>query len=335
MARQEKLQRSPTELRWKLPRRVPPIRAWAFRRLERQLFDEDKRQRINEAYLRLTLRQKKAFRALYAKMFRDSSLVTGNSFWDVMFAGRRIRLPLQEDSLWLDWDSALSLMGHDIKVKLTYESLLYSSRPPRSFLDVGANYGTHSLLHLVHGLDVYSIEPNPHCRGPFERWCGANGVVGRMENLAFGTEDTTLELSFPERETWLGTLNAGAQVGMEAESGLKLITTRVMRLDDFLAQRGFSPDLIKIDTEGYELQVLAGAEKTLCDLRPTIIFECLERDSREQIGTLLRSSDYTVCALPLLSGSPLKSLTKDAFVESVDNNYMALPSEHAILKERL
>ena len=43
----------------------------------------------------------------------------------------------------------------------------------------------------------------------------------------------------------------------------------MMRLDDF----GLCPDLIKIDTEGYEYFILKGAEETLVTYRPAIIVE--------------------------------------------------------------
>ena len=43
----------------------------------------------------------------------------------------------------------------------------------------------------------------------------------------------------------------------------------MMKLDDF----GLSPDLIKIDVEGYELFVLKGAEETLLRCKPVMIVE--------------------------------------------------------------
>ena len=41
------------------------------------------------------------------------------------FAGKISKMPLRNSSLWLDWDLALAITGHDAEVKETYENLVY------------------------------------------------------------------------------------------------------------------------------------------------------------------------------------------------------------------
>jgi hypothetical protein len=65
--------------------------------------------------------------------------------------------------MWLDWFLALATLGDDSTVKKTYAAIVSSSRKPDLFLDVGANYGTHSLLFLAHGIRTWSFEPNARC----------------------------------------------------------------------------------------------------------------------------------------------------------------------------
>ena len=46
----------------------------------------------------------------------------------------------------------------------------------------------------------------------------------------------------------------------------------VVSLDDFIASKGISKvDLIKIDTEGFEMEVLKGAKRTIENLKPKFI----------------------------------------------------------------
>jgi len=112
---------------------------------------------LNAAYRGLTLDQQATVHARFAKLFRERGELREPGFWTVRFAGRRVRMPLRPFSMWLDWDNAVSLSGHDIEVKKTYLSLLGSRRRPELFLDIGANYGTHSLLFLVHGVDTIAF----------------------------------------------------------------------------------------------------------------------------------------------------------------------------------
>lgn len=44
-------------------------------------------------------------------------------------------------------------------------------------------------------------------------------------------------------------------------------------IDDYVDQTNVVPDLLKIDVEGYEVNVLEGAQKTIADRRPAILIE--------------------------------------------------------------
>ncbi|CAA9891487.1 conserved hypothetical protein [Candidatus Methylobacter favarea] len=77
-------------------------------------------------------------------------------------------MPLTSERFWLDWDTAVSITGHDIEIKQTYEALIGSSEPPELFIDIGANYGTHSLLFLVHQIKTITFEPNASCHDFFQ-----------------------------------------------------------------------------------------------------------------------------------------------------------------------
>src|SRR5215207_676080 len=161
-----------------------PLHGSLNNRLRRTVADPQKRESLNRKYLTFTPIEKALFHALYSKAFRDvdaTDVAAGT--WSVEFLGSSLRMPLTPKRMWLDWDNASGITGHDIEVKSTYEALLRTSQP-RVFFDVGANYGTHSLLFLSQGVEVISFEPNPSCCSVFEEMCELNGFTPRIERVA-------------------------------------------------------------------------------------------------------------------------------------------------------
>ena len=87
--------------------------------------------------------------------------------------------------------------------KETYENLL-DTISIKVFFDIGANYGTHSLLFFnPGGSQTISFEPNHSLNSHFELLCKANNVTGKMENIAVGEKQGIAKLQFPEDATWL------------------------------------------------------------------------------------------------------------------------------------
>lgn len=68
-----------------------------------------------------------------------------------------------------------------------------------------------------------------------------------------------------------------------------VITNSSTRLDSYLTSIGSPrPDFIKIDTDGFDLRVLEGAEKTLMDARPVVQLEMSRfwEDTSSGVGAL-------------------------------------------------
>lgn len=154
--------------------------------------------------------------------------------------------------------------------------------------DVGAHHGYFAVL--------------------FAHWVGSNGNVVAFECLpenaaiasynarinqlgsvhivakAVGSKSGTVEI---------GTTSAGVRVDRSAQS--QLVTVEMISLDEFFGDR--YPDLLKIDVEGYELEVLKGAKDCLAR-RPHIAleFHCFKyedpRAEAQQILDLLPTAGY-------------------------------------------
>jgi FkbM family methyltransferase len=281
------------------------------------------RNRADAAYQLLPWHAKALAHRAWAKLFRsgDTSFEPGD--WRVRFAGRDVIVPLSAARAWLDWDVALSVLGHDPEIKRTYAALVRSPRRPRLFFDVGANYGTHSLLLLAHGVRAVTFEPNLACAPVFEELCRANGVCGRWESVALGAEEGDVELCFDERDTWSGsTCGPPAVDGQGARCRCRVPRTT---LDAFVDRLGEAPDWVKLDVEGAEHLVLAGARRTLERSRPRLIFESWPGAQRTCIAQALQAAGYRVCALPWDPAGEPHAVAGDAFRACPATNFLAVP----------
>lgn len=285
------------------------------------------RRLLNVAYLKLGSSQRALFHRAFAKTFRNSDIRGRDGSWKVVFVNRSILMPLRSRSFWLDWDNAVSIAGHDIEVKQTYEShLALPSERPDLFIDIGANYGTHSLLFLVHGVETISFEPNASCHEYFRHVCRLNHVTPSLEPVALGEEEAEVAISYPKRETWLGSTKTEVVNGL-SESG-DLVTEKVKQktLDDYFLKADSKRTLIKIDTEGSELSVLKGAGRILQEVRPRIIFECWGKDEKAGIFDLLTARNYAIYALPWSPRQSAGTLDCRRFMASVCINFIAVPA---------
>jgi FkbM family methyltransferase len=284
------------------------------------------RKGLNVVYLKLAPSQKVAFYLQYAKLFRKNYIRGSDGIWKVNFLNKRIRMPLSSENFWLDWDAALSLVGHDAEIKQTYEALIGSSEKPELFIDIGANYGTHSLLFLVNGIKTITFEPNSSCHGYFKKICELNHVIPTLEPVCLGDRKGQVKLSYPERETWLGSTNA--EVIQRLSRSEALLTEKVEQrmVDDYMQIIGRKRALIKIDTEGNELCVLRGAIKTLQECEPMIIFECWNENERAKLFDFFDSQNYSICHLPWVPTNKVEPLTRERFAASARTNFMAIPA---------
>lgn len=276
-------------------------------------------------YLKLTPEQRSMFHSFFAKTFRNRRWQVSEGAWKIPFEGKTILMPLRSELIWLDWDSAVSIIGHDIEVKETYRFLLDSIERPEVFVDIGANYGTHSILFLVHGIHTITFEPNSSCNVIFKNLCELNSVEPNLQAVALGENAGYVELSYPIHDTWLGSTNVN--VVNELSANRKLITQKVEQktLDEYSDQLINKRTLIKIDTEGNELAVLLGSTRTLQSVKPKVIFECCNTDDRRRLFDFFNVHGYQIYSIPLTLQVALQKIEYDEFITSSSTNFLALP----------
>lgn len=134
--------------------------------------------------------------------------------------------------------------------------VLHSLRPEDLFIDVGANVGSYTVLAAgVVGARCICFEPAPQAYRALLDNLRLNDLESRVDARNECVADVPGEASFTAD---LDTVN---HVVADSEKPRQAIRVPVTTLD--VALRGCAPTLLKIDVEGYESAVLAGAERTL------------------------------------------------------------------------
>jgi FkbM family methyltransferase len=133
--------------------------------------------------------------------------------------------------------------------------VMHFLRAGEMFADVGANIGAFTVLAAgVAGSRAVSFEPSPETFAMLSRNIALNGLKERVRpvNAVVGRQPGTVQFS-----VGLGTEN---HVADAAETGNSQ-PTQMTTLDGELADN--PAVLLKVDVEGFETEVFAGAEKTL------------------------------------------------------------------------
>lgn len=140
------------------------------------------------------------------------------------------------------------------------------------FIDAGANVGSFSRLFagLYPRALIHALEPHP---GNFKSLSQIEGI--HSHNLALGSKEGTLELFDKDSEG-----STFASVYPEVLSKVHrteamAVSVQCTTLDKFCTQQAISKvDFLKIDTEGYEFEILQGASELIrTSAVPHILFE--------------------------------------------------------------
>lgn len=153
-------------------------------------------------------------------------------------------------------------------------------QPPVTFLDVGANVGFVTLLACSKvrskggRIIAHCFEPDP---GVYA-WLSGNKELNSSlfeivtNPCAVGAAEGEGELTISARSGW-------STMAHEPPGGFSFLPkagktmVRVTALDAYCREHGISPTVIKIDVEGLEKEVLAGAKSILEQSRPYLLIE--------------------------------------------------------------
>jgi len=178
---------------------------------------------------------------------------------------------------------------------------------PKHIVDVGANKGNWTRAALKYFPDAYYtlVEPQDHLRACIQDLLGRNG---RIRWIGAGASDKAGTLPF--------TISYRSDAGSFAPTpeaakaaGLRQIEVPVTTLNEIIRTSDAPfPDMVKIDAEGFDLKVLAGATKLIGKtdlflLEATICKQQRENTLRNVIEAMARAG-YSIIDVTDLNRSP-------------------------------
>lgn len=158
-------------------------------------------------------------------------------------------------------------------------------------IDVGANVGLHTVRFAKKFKKIHAFEPSTYnfeCL--FKNGNPCKNITYHKQGLGNGNSKKTL--SIPKTSTNSGIWSIKDFKRM-SEDELYSEIVKVSTLDSF----NLSPDLIKIDTQGYELEVLQGSIKTIERSSPVIITEAENWSERILLARFFTKLNYRKAAV--------------------------------------
>ena len=167
-----------------------------------------------------------------------------------------------------------------LRTRTFYEAKLLATvqgmgliQPQSTVCDIGANIGNHSVFFgkVLGAKRVLAFEPHPHCYAALCRNMELNGLTNAMAyNCMVGPTSGRGEIArFNAR-------NLGGSAFAPAKTG----AVPMVALDDLIeAEEMQGLTFVKIDVEGAEMDVLAGAKKVIKAFKPTLWLELIERNN--------------------------------------------------------
>jgi FkbM family methyltransferase len=166
------------------------------------------------------------------------------------------------------------------------------------FIDVGANIGNHSVYFGKFIADhVVAIEPSPDLAAVLHRNLEVNKISSTILVCGLGKEASSGHLQIPSE---FRSSNSGAGhivVDRDVQaSPAQGPAVKVRTLDEVvrdLRMRDRGPiSLVKIDVEGTEWDVLAGAREVIEQDRPHLVIELLTADQFRKVANWLAQFGY-------------------------------------------
>ena len=179
-------------------------------------------------------------------------------------------------------------------------------------LDVGANTGAFCFLPIINErIKTYAFEPNPMTHSILKENINLNNMNNFIKsfNLGLWSEKKNMDLKIPKDLTDSGLATFGetpTRFIYDNKNGeYDTVNVECDTIDNIVEDLKLKTvTAIKIDTEGSELKILMGAQKTIKKYKPIILFEYFDGNTaqfgykKEQLIKLLLEYGYTNFSYP-------------------------------------
>jgi FkbM family methyltransferase len=167
----------------------------------------------------------------------------------------------------------------------------------RVYLDIGSNRGEGIMSQLITskpGIRVIGFEPNPLIFDKLKkRFRGKDNV--EVHNFGLGSENGSFEIYIPFYRKWMFDGLSSFKYE-EAESWLR---HRMWRFDEHkqsirkircqtrtLDSFDLKPYFIKIDVQGFEMEVLKGGRQTIQTHTPILLIEAIQEEHKQYLAPM-------------------------------------------------
>lgn len=146
-------------------------------------------------------------------------------------------------------------------------------------IDIGGNRGIYAYKFWQLGCQVEVFEPNPVCLTVLSAWANGKQSV-HINSVALSSSAGSANLHIPVDDSGVEhDASASIEHSDFAHAHDQLVSLRTLDSYDFK-----NISLIKIDVEGHEYSVIAGAHSTLLLSRPALLIEIEQRHIKRPIS---------------------------------------------------
>ncbi len=218
-------------------------------------------------------------------------------------------------------------------------------RPGDVVYDIGANIGLYTrILHSWFGAgQIIAFEPMRDNFQLLEENIALGNIRDRVKAYPIALSDTEGEEDLQIDDMTSGTAVLSSVSGGEAsvgrrEFGLPPLTEMVTiaTLDRFINRERLPPPAVmKIDTEGAEVKVIAGAAETLRRHRPRLIIALHDRDKTIAVVERLDSLGYHCHGIVKSEGRTMYRQIHARDADSLANNNIAASVDPADVRDEI
>lgn len=242
-----------------------------------------------ENWLREIVKGKSA-NSFFSKLVPNNYQYAKNSLREFEYKGIRLKLDIH------DYLAHFIYFGFEDPSHATLMNLI---KKDDVILDIGTNYGT-TILQFAKQTgnrgQVYGFEPDfinfSVCMENIKLNSFANLQV---ENIGLGSKEGSFFLVVDNES------NRGMNRIGNNSKGKNSHEVKIIRLDDWVNQKGIEIiNLIKIDVEGFEMEVLRGGEQSLRKYHPLLFIELddtnlvQQNSSAKELVEFLNQLNYTI-----------------------------------------
>lgn len=162
--------------------------------------------------------------------------------------------------------------------------------------DIGAFQGILTLLFATQAQEVISYEPNQRNRTRLEKNVALNHLSNvRVRPVGLGASRETLQMVFDPLMPGGATVEQNITEQLHKNSRVMTEDIPITTLDVDIEENGLPvPQFVKIDVEGWEIEVLRGARKLLEQYHPDLFLEMHGETMNEKRRKVAEIVDYVI-----------------------------------------